>query len=224
MRGGSPHQSRRRFSRTRPLRMQPIGHGAVGADAIRHQIGEQQLDGIEMHAGEYRVALVNQVEDRADDQGDYERAPRHPLREAAATDPNHCPHRLARQRSILNSIFECYGRRSQGTSAEAVSIGRFAMAAITETRAAAALLILRISLGVFLVQWSLEKIIAQGSAIRVAQHFYGEAPTVGTTVMAGVGEAPLAPPPRVWPCRRSGYGLPPPFYAPSRSSPPLHLR
>jgi uncharacterized membrane protein YphA (DoxX/SURF4 family) len=81
------------------------------------------------------------------------------------------------------------------------------MAAITETRAAAALLILRISLGVFLVQWSLEKIIAQGSAIHVAQHFYGEAPTVGATVMAGVVEALLALALLVGIWRRWGYGL-----------------
>lgn len=66
------------------------------------------------------------------------------------------------------------------------------MAVMTGARAAAALLILRVSLGVFLLQWSVEKIVVPESAIRVAQHFYGVAPTVGTTIIAGVAEALLA--------------------------------
>ena len=81
------------------------------------------------------------------------------------------------------------------------------MAAMTEARAAAALLILRLSLGVFLLQWSVEKIVVPEAAIRVAQHSYGVAPTVGTTIIAGVAEALLAVALLVGIWRRWSYGL-----------------
>jgi uncharacterized membrane protein YphA (DoxX/SURF4 family) len=81
------------------------------------------------------------------------------------------------------------------------------MEPITEARAAAALLILRLSLGVFLVQWSLGKIVVPESAIRVAEHFYGVTPTVTMTIIVGVAEGLLALALLVGVWRRWSYGL-----------------
>lgn len=49
------------------------------------------------------------------------------------------------------------------------------MAETTKTRAAAALLILRVSLAIFLLQWSIEKFIIPEAAIRIGRNFYGVA-------------------------------------------------
>jgi len=54
------------------------------------------------------------------------------------------------------------------------------------------LLILRLSLTVFLLQWSLEKIVAPQSAIQVAQHFYGVALTGSTVLVLGTAQVLLA--------------------------------
>ena len=81
------------------------------------------------------------------------------------------------------------------------------MAAMAEVRTATALLVLRVSLGIFLLQWSFEKIVVPESAIRVGQHFYGVAPTVGTTIMVGVAEALLALALLFGMWRRWSYGL-----------------
>jgi hypothetical protein len=61
-------------------------NGAVGADAIRHEIGQQQLCRIERRAADERVALVDQVEDRTDKQGDEQRAFRHSVRHRIPPD------------------------------------------------------------------------------------------------------------------------------------------
>jgi putative oxidoreductase len=47
------------------------------------------------------------------------------------------------------------------------------MAKLTETRAAVALLILRVSLAIFLLQWGVEKFVVPEAAIRIGQNFYG---------------------------------------------------
>src|SRR3954470_2622165 len=69
------------------FRVQAIGNGAVGADAIRHKIGQQQLCRVERGAADERVSLVDQVQDRADDQRDKHRAPRHPVRYRIMPEP-----------------------------------------------------------------------------------------------------------------------------------------
>ena len=47
------------------------------------------------------------------------------------------------------------------------------MVPATDQRIAAALLILRLFLGMFLLQWSVEKLILPSATIRIAQNFYG---------------------------------------------------
>jgi putative oxidoreductase len=81
------------------------------------------------------------------------------------------------------------------------------MVAMMEGRAATALLILRVSLGVFLLQWSVEKIVVPESAMRFAEHLYALAPAIGTTIMVGVAEGLLALALLVGVWRRWSYGL-----------------
>ena len=50
-------------------------YGAVGADQIRDGIGQRELGKIEAMPRQKRIALVDQIEDRTDDQ-------RHPKRTA----------------------------------------------------------------------------------------------------------------------------------------------
>jgi hypothetical protein len=49
-----------------PRHRQPIRDSAIGADATRYQIGEQQLSEIDRHPPQHRIALVDQVENRPD--------------------------------------------------------------------------------------------------------------------------------------------------------------
>jgi putative oxidoreductase len=66
------------------------------------------------------------------------------------------------------------------------------MSLVTERRVAAALLILRFFLGVFLLQWSIEKLIIPSATIRIAQNFYGiSLPQVGSYVL-GIAELILS--------------------------------
>jgi hypothetical protein len=59
-------------------------------------------------------------------------------------------------------------------------------------RTAAGLLILRLFLGIFLLQWSIEKLILPNATIRIAQHFYGTALPVVGSYMLGAAELVLS--------------------------------
>ncbi|HLF12950.1 MAG TPA: DoxX family membrane protein [Gammaproteobacteria bacterium] len=75
-----------------------------------------------------------------------------------------------------------------------------------DRRTAVALLILRLSLGIFLLQWSLEKFIAPSSAAGVAKAFYGVSPSTTQTYVAGAAELVLALALLVGVARRWTYG------------------
>ena len=66
------------------------------------------------------------------------------------------------------------------------------MAETTATRAAAALLILRLSLAIFLLQWSIEKFVVPEAAIRIGQNFYGVALTGASAAVLGALETLVA--------------------------------
>jgi putative oxidoreductase len=66
------------------------------------------------------------------------------------------------------------------------------MAEITQRRAAAALLILRVSLGIFLLQWGIEKLVIPESAIRIGRHFYGVGLSGAAVGVSGTAETLLA--------------------------------
>jgi len=70
--------------------------------------------------------------------------------------------------------------------------GGFAMTEMTERRAAAALLILRVSLGIFLLQWGVEKFVIPEAAIRIGQNFYGVALSGIIVVILGAAETLVA--------------------------------
>jgi hypothetical protein len=53
-----------------------IGDRAIGGDAIGYDVSEQKLCQVKGNATEQRVALIDQIEDSSDDQGDGEGAPR----------------------------------------------------------------------------------------------------------------------------------------------------
>src|SRR5258707_2172456 len=61
-----------------------------------------------------------------------------------------------------------------------------------DKRVAAALLILRFFLGIFLLQWSIEKLVLPSSAIRIAQNFYGLSLPTGASYALGIAELALA--------------------------------
>ena len=62
----------------------------------------------------------------------------------------------------------------------------------TDKRAAAALLILRFFLGIFLLQWAIEKLILPSATIRIAQNFYGLALSDGAAYALGIAELILS--------------------------------
>jgi len=66
------------------------------------------------------------------------------------------------------------------------------MAETTGTRAAAALLIFRFSLAIFLLQWSIEKFVVPEAAIRIGQNFYGVALTGASAAVLGALETLVA--------------------------------
>lgn len=62
----------------------------------------------------------------------------------------------------------------------------------TDRRVAAGLLILRFFLGIFLLQWSIEKIFLPSATIRIAQGFYGVALTEAGSYALGIAELVLS--------------------------------
>jgi len=66
------------------------------------------------------------------------------------------------------------------------------MLSAADKRIAAGLLILRLFLGVFLLQWSVEKLILPSATIRIAQGFYGIALPQAATYALGVAELVLS--------------------------------
>jgi putative oxidoreductase len=61
-----------------------------------------------------------------------------------------------------------------------------------DRRIAAGLLILRFFLGIFLLQWSVEKLILPGATARIAQNFYGVSLPTGAAYALGVAELILS--------------------------------
>jgi len=61
-----------------------------------------------------------------------------------------------------------------------------------ERNAALGLLALRFFLGIFLLQWSIEKLILPAATARIAQGFYGIALPAGATYVLGVAELVLS--------------------------------
>ncbi len=76
-----------------------------------------------------------------------------------------------------------------------------------ERRIAIALVILRAALGIFLLQWSVEKFIVPDAAIRIAQTFYGVILPQGATLVLGVPELLLALALLIGVFRRWTYGI-----------------
>src|SRR6266536_1440132 len=58
----------------------------------------------------------------------------------------------------------------------------------TDRRIPAALLILRFFLGIFLLQWSIEKLILPDAAARIARNFYGVTLPVEGSYALGIAE------------------------------------
>lgn len=66
------------------------------------------------------------------------------------------------------------------------------MSPMTDRRATAALLVLRFFLGIFLLQWSIEKLILPSAAGRIAHGFYGLALSTGASYVLGTAELILS--------------------------------
>lgn len=66
------------------------------------------------------------------------------------------------------------------------------MLSANERQIAAGLLILRFFLGIFLLQWSIEKLILPSTTVRIAQNFYSFALPDGAAYMLGVAELVLS--------------------------------
>jgi putative oxidoreductase len=62
----------------------------------------------------------------------------------------------------------------------------------TDKRASMALLILRFFLGIFLLQWSIEKLILPGVTARIAQNFYGVSLPAAASYFLGIAELILS--------------------------------
>ena len=62
----------------------------------------------------------------------------------------------------------------------------------TDRRAAIALLILRFFLGIFLLQWSVEKLILPSATARIAQSFYGVPLPIEASYALGIAELALS--------------------------------
>ena len=76
-----------------------------------------------------------------------------------------------------------------------------------DRRAATGLLILRFFLGIFLLQWSVEKLILPGATIRIAQNFYGVSLPVWASYALGIAELVLSLALLVGAYRTISYGL-----------------
>jgi len=66
------------------------------------------------------------------------------------------------------------------------------MSSDADNRISAALLILRFSLGVFLLQWSIEKLILPDAGVRIAHGFYGLTLPTETIQLLGIAELVLS--------------------------------
>ena len=64
--------------------VEPIRDCAIGRDEVRDGVGQNQLRQIEMSISEKRIALIDEIEDRAYDQGNHERTRWHAIRYAAS--------------------------------------------------------------------------------------------------------------------------------------------
>ena len=62
----------------------------------------------------------------------------------------------------------------------------------TDRRAAIALLILRFFLGIFLLEWSVEKLILPSATARIAQSFYGMPLPIEASYALGIAELILS--------------------------------
>jgi putative oxidoreductase len=76
-----------------------------------------------------------------------------------------------------------------------------------DRRAATGLLILRFFLGIFLLQWSVEKLILPGATIRIAQNFYAVSLPVWASYALGIAELILSLALLVGAYRTISYGL-----------------
>lgn len=76
-----------------------------------------------------------------------------------------------------------------------------------ERSAALGLLALRFFLGIFLLQWSIEKLILPAATARIAQNFYGVTLPTGTAYVLGVAELVLSLALLVGVYRTVSYGL-----------------
>jgi hypothetical protein len=77
----------------------------------------------------------------------------------------------------------------------------------TDKRTAAALLILRFFLGIFLLQWSIEKLILPSATVRIAQGFYGVSLPIEGAYALGIAELVLSLALLVGAYRTISYGL-----------------
>lgn len=66
------------------------------------------------------------------------------------------------------------------------------MSPADERNAALGLLVLRFFLGIFLLQWSIEKLLLPAATARIAQGFYGITLPIGTPYVLGVAELVLS--------------------------------
>ena len=61
-----------------------------------------------------------------------------------------------------------------------------------QRRAAIAVLIMRLTLGIFLLLWSVGKLLAPGATVRIAAHFYGIALPEAAPLLMGLAELALS--------------------------------
>jgi putative oxidoreductase len=73
--------------------------------------------------------------------------------------------------------------------------------------AASAVLLMRVTLGVFLMLWSIEKLIVPSAAVRIAASFYGIAMTEGVAPLIGLAELTLSLALIIGVARRPVYGI-----------------
>src|SRR5260370_29751072 len=76
-----------------------------------------------------------------------------------------------------------------------------------ETSAALAVIVMRLTLGVFLLQWSVEKFVVPSSTVRIAAHFYGIALPEIAAPLIGLAELALSLALLAGFARRAVYGL-----------------
>jgi putative oxidoreductase len=82
------------------------------------------------------------------------------------------------------------------------------MLSATEKQTALGLLVLRVFLGIFLLQWSIEKLLLPSATARIAQNFYGLALPDIAPYLLGVAELTLSIGLLLGAYRTLSYGLP----------------